>query len=167
MDEALLRGANGLFGFSPPLWALVESRWAMILVAAPVAWFLWKLGQLRWILAVVVAVGLSDVTVVRVLKPIVGRERPCAVLEGVHVPTVDGAPHCGSGGAMPSAHASNTMALAAALASPELAAVSFVVGASRVVTGQHWPSDVLVGWGCGFAIGAAVRWGCKKGLGWR
>ena len=167
MDEAVLRGANGLFAWSPPLWALLDSPWAVLALVFPLLWFLWKLGQLRWLLAVLVAVGLSDVSVSRVIKPMIGRERPCAALEGVQVAIVDGDPHCGSGAAMPSAHAANTMALAAVLAWSELASVYLVVGAARVVGGQHWPTDILAGWCWGFMLGAGVRLACKKALGLR
>lgn len=39
-----------------------------------------------------------------------------------------------------------------------------VVGAGRVVFGAHWPSDVVVGWAAGAAIGLAVT---RNGLGVR
>ena len=167
MDESVLRFFNGYIGVFPGLWPLLSSPWAGIALAALALFLARRAEAMRWVLPALVAVALSDITVSRVLKPAFARDRPCAVAEGVRVPLESGQAQCGAGFAMPSAHASNTMALAAALASPDLALVSVLVGVSRVVTGQHWPSDVAAGWGGGLGVGTLLRFAFKKGLGWR
>ena len=46
--------------------------------------------------------------------------------------------------------------------SPPLLALSALTGVQRVVTAQHWPSDVVVGWIYGWFIGLAVRRSAAK-----
>ncbi|MSP56221.1 MAG: phosphatase PAP2 family protein [Myxococcales bacterium] len=112
----------------------------------------WKL-VIASVLGGLLAVGVSDSLCARVLKPGFAQARPCVVF----VTTVPKPLECGSGFAMPSAHASNTAALAVTLGSVPLAIVAGVVGVGRVVDGQHWPSDVIVGWGIGGFIGLMFR----------
>ncbi|MES2641418.1 MAG: phosphatase PAP2 family protein [Myxococcota bacterium] len=131
---------------------------AGILALAVVGWALWR-RRWGWIVGGGLAVALADPLCARVLKPAIGRERPCR--ERSDVATVRA---CGAGEAMPSAHAANTAALAAATGSPVLVGVALLAGASRVVTGQHWPSDVVVGWIVGGALGAGVGLGTRASM---
>ena len=121
-----------------------------IFVVAFVAYALWK-RRWAWIVAGGLAVAVVDPLCARVIKPLAGRDRPCREVEGVQTPH-----GCGAALAMPSIHAATTAAIAGATGLPVLAGVSLITGASRVVTGQHWPSDVLVGWIVGGAIGGAI-----------
>ncbi len=121
-----------------------------MLLVGFVGYALWK-RRWAWIVAGGLAVAITDPLCARVLKPAFGRERPCRALLDVRTPE-----GCGAASAMPSVHAANTAALAAAVGSPVLASVAVVTGLSRVVAGQHWPSDVLVGWGVGGAVGAGI-----------
>lgn len=107
-----------------------------------------------WLVAGGLAVAVVDPLCARVLKPAVGRERPCRALAGVEAPN-----GCGAAQSMPSVHAANTAALAAATGSPLLIGIAALTGASRVVTGVHWPSDVIVGWIVGGVVGGAARGG--------
>lgn len=71
---------------------------------------------------------------------------------------------------MPSSHTLFAAMLSAFLASILPAAgwlfllAAAVVGLARVVFGAHWPSDVVVGWTVGYAIGATIT---RNGLGVR
>lgn len=141
---------------SAPVWWALDARAAWLLLLFPMlAWGVWRR---RWasLLAAGLSVALADPLASRVLKPLFDRERPCRVL------VLDGVDTCGAARAMPSTHATNTAALAAATGSPALAGVAVVVGVSRVVTGQHWPSDVVVGWAVGGLLGLGVRAGVAR-----
>ncbi|MDP2305919.1 MAG: phosphatase PAP2 family protein [Pseudomonadota bacterium] len=160
MDLALLRAANGLLaGPTRPLWEWLGSDAAAVVLAiAIVGYALWK-RRWAWIVAGGLAVALTDPLCARVLKPAIARDRPCRTIPDL--PTLR---DCGAGLAMPSVHAANAAALAAATGSPVLFAVALLAGASRVVQGQHWPSDVVVGWIVGGAIGAGVGIGTRTAM---
>lgn len=166
MDLALLRALNTWYAAAPAAWDVAYSPVAMGVLAVVAAGLAWARGRLRWVLPALLAVACTDVVTARVLKPAIGRARPCAAVEGLSVPQVAAEPFCGSGEAMPSGHAANTMAVATVLAAPELAVVSLAVGVSRVVTGQHWPSDVGAGWALGLLVGGGVRAAARRWLGW-
>jgi membrane-associated phospholipid phosphatase len=167
IDLAIFNLINGLFPTAAPLWTMLNAPLAAGALVVLALYVLWMSGQWKWAIPALFAVMISDGVSSWGLKPLVGRERPCATLEAVYVPMVDDKPHCGSGGAMPSSHAANSMALGAVLASPGIVVVSLIVGVARVAGGQHWPSDVVAGWALGLAIGWALRAGCERALGWR
>lgn len=97
-----------------------------------------------------------------VLKPAIGRVRPCHVLEGVRLLT-----RCLDGYAMPSGHAlssfsfaaplvyltRDTLSLTARLYPLTLAAL---IAFSRVYVGVHYPTDILAGALVGCAIALAL-----------
>lgn len=114
--------------------------------------YLWRQAACA-LLAAAIAVAISDPLCSRVLKPAIAEPRPCTNgMSDVPPPLV-----CGSGFGMPSTHASNTAAVAAAIQNPVLGLIAGVVGVSRVVNGQHWPGDVLAGWAIGGMLGLTTR----------
>ena len=166
MDDALLEAANGLLRLpGGAAWAWAGTRAAAVVFAiGAAAWVLARPRLRAWALPAVLAVGLSDLSVAQVLKPTFERSRPCAEAP-VLLTTPPGAPRrCGSGASLPSGHAATTAALAAATLSPPLAVASAFAGVQRVVTAQHNPTDVLLGWLWGGLVGLAVRRGWAR---WR
>jgi undecaprenyl-diphosphatase len=124
--------AVAVFALGVVAWAIVARRVEIVVLAA-------------------IAAGITDPLCARVLKPLAGRDRPCRAEDTVETPA-----GCGPGESMPSGHAANTAAVAAALGSPALLGLSAIVGTSRIVDGQHYPSDVIAGWMVGGGVGLAV-----------
>ena len=144
------------------------------------AWLLYwlfktaKPGQLKsvvWQIAmIVVAVALADQAASAVLKPLIGRLRPCHVLylaDRIHL-----VGSCGGAYGFVSSHASTTFAVATGFVlifknNPTfkwLFLWAAFVSYSRVYVGVHYPFDVVGGAVVG--IGSAyVVWGLVQRLG--
>jgi glycosyltransferase 2 family protein len=102
---------------------------------------------------VVAAVGTSVWGGIKLIKPSVGRGRPAAHLDEVHV---RGQEQTGLG--YPSGHAAVALTLALVAArSPGARAVALagaaITGASRMYVGAHLPLDVIGGFGAGLLVG--------------
>ena len=127
--------------------------------------------RLVLVLALGLAVAASDLVGARVLRPLVGRMRPCYALPPGTFRWLVASSDVGS---FPSLHASNFFALTfVALAARRplgLAALGLAVAvaASRVYVGVHWPTDVLAGavWG-GLCAVAALALSHTAQLRWR
>ncbi len=105
-----------------------------------------------------VTVALTDQSSSALLKPLFGRLRPCQVMP-VHLLV-----RCGAGFSFPSSHAANLFGQALFVGLlykkylPYLAAFAFLIGASRIFVGVHYPLDMLGGMALGTAEGAAMVW---------
>jgi len=106
---------------------------------------------LRPLLLVIFVASATDTLGARLLKPGFQRPRPCVAMQ-LEVE------HCSkSSWSFPSNHAATTAAIAMATSSPLLGGLSLLAGISRVILGQHYPSDVGAGWALGAGIGLGMR----------
>ncbi|MDT9546565.1 MAG: phosphatase PAP2 family protein [Chlorobium sp.] len=109
------------------------------------------------LLLALLAVGLADVTASGILKPLVGRIRPCFALEHVRL-LIDQSRSF----SFASSHAANTAAVATTvwvffhsgslqdrLFTATMICYALLVGYSRIYVGVHYPGDVAVGMAIG------------------
>ena len=149
--------ANPVFDFIMPI--ITEEHNQMIPIV--VAWlglviFGGKKGRITALL-VVVLITLSNFLSSEVIKPLVGRVRPCFVVDGVRLLIEQS-----RSPSFPSSHAANNAAWAA-LFSVKYSRLKWVfifiagmIAYSRIYIGVHYPSDMIagavLGVGCAFFV---------------
>lgn len=141
----------------PELTDLHKAKWfAWFVGPALLGWWLWR-GRKHAVKIIVVAalaVGSADLVAHRVIKPLVGRQRPSVAGISGFVRSA-----WGSSNSFPSNHAANAGAAAAVLATAYpawtllYAFAAFVVAYSRVYCGVHYPGDVIAGLLLGVLLG--------------
>lgn len=130
-------------------------------------WLLIKGGRRGRTVALMVIplLVISDQLSSSVIKPLVGRLRPCHEVDGVPiVQSIHMLVGCGSGKSFPSSHAVNNFALATVFSFYYrrglwwFVAMASVIALSRPAVGVHYPSDILGGAIIGTAVGFFVIW---------
>jgi undecaprenyl-diphosphatase len=163
-DAALFRlingqGQNFFFDWFMPFVTDLKN-FIFVLIALGI-WILWKERKAGLILLLFtgLTLAITDQLSSQVLKEIIGRIRPCHVLENVHMLT-----DCNTSYSFPSSHAVNIFAAALFLAQPLRRAAPFffaiaaIVAYSRVYIGIHYPFDVMGG----AAIGLLIAWPMRR-----
>jgi len=151
--------ANPFFDFIMP-YITEEDYWRIpiLLIWLSLIIFGGKKGR-NVALLVVLILALSDQITNFVLKPLVGRTRPCFVLNNVRL--LINQPHSFS---FPSSHATNMAAMATLFSVKYrkytwfFVSVASLVAFSRMYVGVHYPSDILSGVLVGILCAAVVLW---------
>jgi len=155
--------ANGFFDFVIPIFSDEQSLLYMMLVFLIVIAWKGNREERFAILAAAVAVAIVDPTCSKIIKPLVGRIRPCFVLDNVRILKIIGGQL-----SLPSNHCANVAAIAGAFGFLSkrtlyiLMPAALLVGFSRIYVGNHYPLDVLAGWAIGGAFGALSAFIVKK-----
>ncbi len=161
--------ANPLFDRLMPFVTNLDN-WRIILVLIWCALVIAGGKRGKWAaLTLIPIVAASDQISSSLIKPLVGRMRPCEVLGGIHLwygpegwitTPAEIIQSYKSSFAFPSSHAANMTAamLFLGLAYRRFLVPTLFVAAlisySRIYIGVHWPTDVLAG----MALGALIAW---------
>jgi undecaprenyl-diphosphatase len=142
----------------------------LFIIPLLIAWLvlLWRGGRTGRQLALVLAATLlfTDQVSSHLLKPWIGRVRPCFEVPGVTALIAQS--HSAS---FPSSHAANSFGAATVLSlqcrrwAPVALAIALLAALSRVYLGVHYPSDMLAGAALGCGIGASL-WALARRAGW-
>ena len=163
------KAANPVLDFVMPIVTdFKRSRIVLLLVWAALVLFGGNRG--RWAaLMLIPLVAATDQLSASVIKPLVGRSRPCELLGGIHLwyglegwitTPVEVVRSYKSSFSFPSSHATNItgamlfLGLAFRKTLWPLLFVAALVSWSRVYIGVHWTSDIIVG----MALGALLGW---------
>jgi membrane-associated phospholipid phosphatase len=159
LELDVFRAVNDLPGaLFPVLWPLMQFGAVLIVPATALAAVAFRRYRLA---GEVLAAGVAAWLLAKVVKEIVFRERPAAILDDVNL---HGASAAGRG--FVSGHAAIVFALAV-LVTPHLPrrwrwapwAVAVTVAFARVYVGAHFPLDVVGGAGLGLVLGGLARFG--------
>jgi undecaprenyl-diphosphatase len=148
---------NVVFDFLMPIITNLDYwRIPIILLAIALIVFGGKRGRIA-VLLLILGITLSDQVCNGILKPLVGRSRPCNVLENVHLLV-----GCTKAFSFPSSHATNiftAMILLSYVYSKIKAGaltIATLVAYSRVYVGVHYPFDVVAGIALGIACAITI-----------
>ena len=139
-----------------------QENWYPVLIGLWLALIIWggRRGRMAAV-ALIIAIALTDQISCSVIKPLVGRVRPCNALTPAQCRLLVGR---SSAMSFPSAHAANSFAMATVASwrlgrfAPLFYFVAVVVAYSRVYVGVHYPLDALAGAVLGALLGQlAIR----------
>ena len=166
-----VQGQNAFFDILMPFITNLRNFYSVLAVLA--IWLVWRdrKAGIIFLLFIAATLTLTDQFSSHLLKPWVGRIRPCRFLENVRLLT-----DCNTSYSFPSSHAVNIFAAAFFLSQPFKKlrvlwyGIAAAVGYSRIYIGIHYPFDVIGGGGIGLLMAwpmrrfkdAAVSYFCKK-----
>jgi len=138
--------ANPVTDFVMPI--VTSDNLLRIAYALAMLLILWRGdARLRWLVLVsIIVLAFTDQLSAGLLKPMIGRLRPCHVLDNINLLV-----GCGGGKAMPSSHAANAFgqailfALLYARVRWWLVGLATLIAISRVFVGVHYPGDIIAG----------------------
>ncbi len=151
--------ANPFFDWLMPFLTEIKNWYAAYLVAVLALLLFGKKQGRIVVLLLIPTIILSDQISSSIIKPLVGRIRPCHVVEGVRL--IYGT---AGGLSFPSSHAVNNFAIASVLSHfyprffPYLFLFASIVALSRVYLGLHYPSDMVGGAAIGIFIGTGITY---------
>jgi undecaprenyl-diphosphatase len=139
-----------------------KEHWYPVLLGLWLALIIWggKRGRMAAV-ALVIAIALADQVSCTILKPLIGRVRPCNALAAEQCRLLVGR---SSAMSFPSAHAANSFAMATVVSwrlskfAPLFFLIAAAVAYSRVYVGVHYPFDTIAGAVLGALLGRLAIW---------